>query len=274
VFDCAGTIQGQPLAGALGPPHNLRLVEPPVSDIDSPDQGLWLERATFAYNDLWVLRETDLHVPRGADLLVTGHNGVGKSTFLFLCAGLLPATTGRVLLDGRVPHVSTPSDLVRGGVRRGVLFDSGGLLSNLSALNNVTLALRYHADVFGIDEREIERRARDALTELRVAPTDFHALPAHLSLGVRKRVSLARALVLEPNFVFFDDPDAGLDAPTRALVYKLLERFRDDPKITMVVTSNSRPLIERMAIPIVELAHGHLRKKSGSQSPNSRGPSY
>jgi len=250
------------------------LVEPPISDLDSPGQGLLLERATFAYNDLWVLRETDLHVPRGADLLVTGHNGVGKSTFLFLCAGLVPATTGRVLLDGRAPHVSTPSDLVRGGVRRGVLFDSGGLLSNMSALNNVTLALRYHADVFGFDEKEIERRAREALSELRVAQADFHALPAHLSLGVRKRVSLARALVLDPNFVFFDDPDAGLDAPTRALVYKLLERFRDDPKITMVVASNSRPLIERMAVQIVELSHGYLLKKAGSQSPNSRGPSY
>ena len=250
------------------------MVEHPVSDLDSPERGLFLERAAFAYNDLWVLRETELHVPRGAGLLVTGHNGVGKSTFLFLCAGLVPATTGRVLLDGLAPHVSTPSDLVRGGVRRGVLFDSGGLLSNLSALNNVTLALRYHADVFGLDEQEIARRARAALTELRVAQTDFHALPAHLSLGVRKRVSLARALVLEPNFVFFDDPDAGLDAPTRRLVYQLLERFRDDPKITMVLASNSRPLIERMGVPIVELSHGYLLKKSGSQGPTSRGPSY
>lgn len=233
-----------------------------------------LERATFAYNDLWVLRETDLLVPRGGGLLVTGHNGVGKSTFLFLCAGLVRATSGRVLLDGHSPLVTTPSDLVRAGVRRGVLFDSGGLLSNLSALNNVTLALRYHADLLGLEEQEISRRARSALSELHVSQTDFHALPAHLSLGVRKRVSLARALVLQPNFVFFDDPDAGLDAPTRTLVYELLERFRDDPKTTMVVVSNSRPLIDRMAMPIVELSRGQLLRKSGSQDPTSRGPSY
>ena len=235
------------------------------------EQGLLLERATFTYGDLWVLRETDLHVPRGGDLLVTGDNGVGKSTFLFLCAGLLPATTGRVLLDGHAPHVAMPSELVRHGVRRGVLFDSGGLLSNLSALGNVTLALRYHADLFGLDEKEIDRRARGALTELRVTQADFHTLPAHLSLGVRKRVSLARALVLDPNFVFFDDPDAGLDAATQKLVYGLLERFRDDPKMTMVVASNSRPLIERMGIATVELRHGYLLNKT-SQSPSSLGP--
>jgi phospholipid/cholesterol/gamma-HCH transport system ATP-binding protein len=235
---------------------------------------LLLERAAFAYNDLWVLRETDLHVPRGGGLVVTGHNGVGKSTFLFLCAGLVRATTGRVLLDGHSPLVTTPSDLVRAGVRRGVLFDSGGLLSNMSALNNVTLALRYHADLLGLDEQEISRRARSALTELRVAQTDFHALPAHLSLGVRKRVSMARALVLEPNFVFFDDPDAGLDAPTRTLVYQLIQRLRDDPKITLLVVSNSRPLIEQMMMPTVELSHGQLLNKSGGQGPTSRGPSY
>jgi phospholipid/cholesterol/gamma-HCH transport system ATP-binding protein len=250
--------------------HNPGQVESQAA-VGNTDEGLLLERATFAYGDLWVLRETDLHVPRGGDLLVTGDNGVGKSTFLFLCAGLLPATTGRVLLDGRAPHVAKPSDLVRQGVRRGVLFDSGGLLSNLSALNNVTLALRYHADIFGLDDREIEKRARAALTELRVAQTDFHALPAHLSLGVRKRVSLARALVLDPNFVFFDDPDAGLDAATRLLVYGLLERFRDDPKMTMVVASNSRPLIERMGVETLELRHGYLLRKS-SRGPNSIGP--
>ncbi|HEY4103996.1 MAG TPA: ATP-binding cassette domain-containing protein [Polyangiaceae bacterium] len=243
----------------------------PETALSDQASGLVLERATFSYGELWVLRDTDLHVPRGGDLLVTGDNGVGKSTFLFLCAGLVPATTGRVLLDGRVPHVATPSDLVRHGVRRGVLFDSGGLLSNLSALGNVTLALRYHADVFGLDEREIDRRARAALTELRVAQTDFHALPAHLSLGVRKRVSLARALVLEPNFVFFDDPDAGLDSATRRLVYDLLERFRDDPKMTMVIASNSRPLIERLGVETVELRHGYLLRKN-SHAPSSFGP--
>jgi len=254
--------------GVRRPIIGVVVVSEASPSIDS-DLGLKLERAAFRYGDLWVLRETDLHVPRGGDLLVTGENGVGKSTFLFLCAGLVPASVGRVLLNGRVPHVATPSDLVRNGVRRGVLFDSGGLLSNLTALGNVTLALRYHADIFGLDDREIEKRARAALSELRVSQGDFHALPAHLSLGVRKRVSLARALVLDPNFVFFDDPDAGLDSPTRALVYELLQRFRDDPKMTMVVASNSRPLIERLGVETVELTHGYLLRKT-SQSPASR----
>jgi len=129
---------------------------------------------------------------------------------------------------------------------RGFVFDDGGLLANLSALANVTLALRYHADLLRLDGSEIEERARRALAELRVQAADHHALPAHLSFGVRKRVSIARALAIEPNFVFFDDPDGGLDASTRAIVTGMLERFCDDSRMTLLMTKNSGPLIERL----------------------------
>ena len=220
--------------------------------------GLWLEDAAFRYGDLWVLRETELHVPPGRTLVVTGDNGVGKSTLLYLCAGLLNATTGHVWLDGHLAIAKKPSELMRQGVRRGFVFSQGGLLSNLSALGNVTLGLRYHADVFGIDDQELETRAREALSQLRVAQNDFHTLPAHLSVGVRKRVALARALAVDPNFVFLDDPDGGLDSATRQLVYERLIRFRDDPRMTVVITTNSRQLMDRLGIQPLELAHGHL----------------
>jgi ABC-type transporter Mla maintaining outer membrane lipid asymmetry ATPase subunit MlaF len=227
----------------------------------TPFAGLELERATFRYGELWVLRETSLSVERGQNLLVTGDNGVGKSTFLYLCAGLVPATSGRVLLGGLAANPTRPSDLFRSGVRRGVVFYSGGLLSNSSALNNVILPLRYHADVLGIDERAIDATARELLSELRVSQNDFHTLPAHLSVGVRRRVSLARALAIRPNFLFFDDPDANLDAATRRIVYELIERFRDDQSVTMVLTTTSRELIDRLGIQVRELAHGHLLER-------------
>jgi ABC-type transporter Mla maintaining outer membrane lipid asymmetry ATPase subunit MlaF len=227
--------------------------------------GLWLEDASFRYGDLWVLRETELHVPPGRTLIVTGDNGVGKSTLLYLCAGLLSATSGHVWLDGHLAVAKKPSELTRQGVRRGFVFGQGGLLSNLSALANVTLALRYHADVFGLDEEDLSARAREALAELRVAQSDFHTLPAHLSGGVRKRVAIARALAVNPNFVFLDDPDAGLDSATRHLVYDRLEKFRDDSTMTVVIATNSRQLIERLGIRPLELAHGHLLPEDESR---------
>jgi ABC-type transporter Mla maintaining outer membrane lipid asymmetry ATPase subunit MlaF len=220
--------------------------------------GLELQAASFRYGQLWVLVETSLHVPSGGTLVLTGENGVGKSTLLYLLGGLVPATSGRVLLDGHEPNASRPSDLVRRGVRRGFVFQNGGLLSNLSALENVALALRYHADVLGIDETTARRRARAALGELRVAATDLHALPAHLSVGVRQRVSLARALALEPNFVFLDDPDQGLDEATTELVLDLLVRLRDDARMTLVLTTTDPLVVERLGLPVMRLEHGRL----------------
>jgi phospholipid/cholesterol/gamma-HCH transport system ATP-binding protein len=220
--------------------------------------GLELDRASFRYGELWVLRETTLTVPRGGNLVVTGENGVGKSTLLYLCAGLIPATAGRVLIGGKAPSISRPSELFRSGVRRGFVFYGGGLLSNMTALGNVTLALRYHADVLDMDERKIDLTARELLAELRVAQTDYHALPAHLSVGVRRRISLARALAIDPNFLFFDDPDSNLDSTSKRVVYDLLERFRNNPNLTLVLTTASRELIERLGVVPRELAHGHL----------------
>jgi ABC-type methionine transport system ATPase subunit len=163
-----------------------------------------------------------------------------------------------VLLDGHEPSQLRPSDLVRQGVRRGFVFQHGGLLSNLSALENVVLALRYHADVLGMDEAGAYRRAREALAELRVGQADFHTLPAHLSVGVRQRVSLARALALDPNFVFLDDPDQGLDEATTELVLELLVRLRDDARMTVVLTTTDPVVVERLGVPVMRLEFGRL----------------
>jgi ABC-type lipoprotein export system ATPase subunit len=205
-----------------------------------------------------VLAETDFHVPRGETVVITGDNGVGKSTLLYLCAGLVPASTGLVLLDGQRPSVSRPSDLIRHGVRRGFVFQNGGLLANRTALDNVLLPLSYHADVLGIDEQQAAAKSRELLGELRVLPTDLHVLPAHLSVGVRQRVALARALALHPTFVFMDDPDAGLDESTKQLVFQRLESLRDDLSITMVVTSTDPELIAFLGARVVHLEHGLL----------------
>ena len=225
-------------------------------------EGLRLVDVSLRYGDLTVVDDESHHVPVGGTLVVTGENGVGKSTLLYLCAGLLAASAGVVTLDGHRPDVLHPSTLFRQGVRRGVVFQQGGLLANLSAFANVALALRYHADVLGLTEDGCEERARAALDELEVDRAALHALPAHLSMGVRKRVAMARALALEPNFLFFDDPDAGLDADNAAVVGDLLIRYRDDARVTMLVVTNHRVLLARLDVPPHELTKGKLLRRA------------
>jgi ABC-type transporter Mla maintaining outer membrane lipid asymmetry ATPase subunit MlaF len=226
------------------------------------DPGLVLSNVTVRYGDLTVLNGMSLELERGRALVVGGASGVGKSTFLQVSGGLIPAASWTVRLAGHQAYGVRPSDLFRRGVRRGYVFEQGGLLHNLSAMANVTLALRYHADLLGIDEREIDRRARQALLRLRVSQADLHALPAHLSFGTQKRVAIARILVLKPNFVFCDDPDLGLDSASASIVYDVLAELRDDPNVTLLITTNSRPLTERLRTKSLELVNGYLLERA------------
>jgi phospholipid/cholesterol/gamma-HCH transport system ATP-binding protein len=234
------------------------------------DGGLVLRDVSFRVGRITVLDHQSVVVPRGGTLVVTGQNGVGKSTFLQLCAGLLTADDGEIFMAGHRIDGAPPSALVRLGIRRGFVFQQGGLVANLSALANVGLALQYHADVLDIDEGLIEERARFCLGALGVESPDIHSLPGRLSFGIRKRVAFARAMALEPNFAFFDDPDSGLDHENAHLVHEILLSYRDDPNVTMVVATNHRALIERMAVPMFELHAGRLhRYEIGSAPPSS-----
>jgi phospholipid/cholesterol/gamma-HCH transport system ATP-binding protein len=105
---------------------------------------------------------------------------------------------------------------------------------------------------------DIETRARVALERVRIPEAQHYTLPAHLSFGVRKRLALARAIAIEPNFFFFDDPDVGLDPSTAALVHEILCQYRDDPKVTMVVATNRDLLIDRLQVRGMFLRNGLL----------------
>src|SRR5690606_6130117 len=110
-------------------------------------------------------------------------------------------------------------------------------------------ALRYHFDVFELDEQGISHRAEEALRVAGVAEADWGRVPAHLSFGNRKRLAMARALAIKPNFFFFDDPDVGLDPRTAQITHHILCMLRDDPEVTLLVATNRPQLIERLGVP-------------------------
>jgi phospholipid/cholesterol/gamma-HCH transport system ATP-binding protein len=235
------------------------------------DRGISLRGASFRFQRTDVLVNATLEVPKGGTCVVTGANGSGKSTLLYICAGLVPLQHGVVTVGGYRPDPVRPSELTRRGVRRGFVFQEGGLVSNMNALANVALPLRYHADLLGLDLATIEKRARAALDRVRISSDQMYELPAHLSFGVRKRVALARAIAIEPNFFYFDDPDVGLDPKTAALVHEILVGYRDDPEVTMLVATNREILVDRLAVPGYVLLGGRLIARQELPR-NSSGP--
>lgn len=220
--------------------------------------GIVLSQAHFCYGPQVVLRGAELSVQKGQSFVVTGPNGAGKSTLLYACAGITPLLSGSLSLGGHVVDPSRPEELIRRNVRCGVVFQEGGLISNMNALANVALPLRYHADSLGLTLQDVEERAEAALGRVGIRSQDFFSLPAHLSFGVRKRLAFARALAFKPNYFFFDDPDVGLDRDTAAKLHEILCQYRDDPEVTMLVATNRELLVEHLQVPNLRLEQGRV----------------
>lgn len=230
------------------------------------EPGITLDRVHFSYEHVRVLTDVNWELGRGCSAVVTGRNGCGKSTLLYVAAGLLPPREGTVLLEGHSVASMLPSSRVRKGLRVGFVFQEGGLLTNLGAFANVALPLSYHHDVFGLNEEQVASRAEEALDAAQVSRTYWEQLPAHLSFGMRKRLALARAIAVRPNYFFFDDPDVGMDQQTARIAHQILCELRDDPDVTLMVATNRAILIERLEIQGFRLEGGQLSTRSAHDS--------
>lgn len=170
-------------------------------------------------------------VARGQVLAIIGGSGTGKSVLLREIIGLLRPTAGTVRLLGTDVWAASPEDLARLRARFGMMFQDGALFSSLSVADNVATPLKEHA--------ELPPRLLDPLVRLRIAmaglPPDAGAkMPSELSGGMRKRAGLARAMALDPMFLFFDEPWAGLDPVTAAELDILIRSINEGIGTTMV----------------------------------------
>ncbi len=180
-----------------------------------------------------VLRGIDLHVGRGETVCLLGGSGSGKSVMMKLIARILEPDEGRIVIDGvDVSHLSG-RDLGPTRLKIGVLFQSGALIQWLSVYDNVALPLRESARE--ITEAEVERTVLPILERLNVAEAR-NRLPAEISGGMQKRVALARAIVLRPKILHYDEPTAGLDPVKSALVDELIAEMHKDGMTQVVVT--------------------------------------
>ncbi|RZJ10838.1 MAG: ABC transporter ATP-binding protein [Rubrivivax sp.] len=174
------------------------------------------------------LQDVNLDVQRGEFITLIGHSGCGKSTLLNLIAGLLQATSGVLICDGR--EVAAP------GPERAVVFQNHSLLPWLSCLDNVLLAVE---SVFGGKESasQLKVRARAAL-ELVGMSHALHKRPQEISGGMKQRVGIARALAMEPKVLLMDEPFGALDALTRAKLQDELLKIVARTKSTVVMVTH------------------------------------
>jgi len=153
-------------------------------------------------DDVLALERIDMDIASGSFVALVGPSGCGKSTLLSLLAGLMPATSGRVGIDGE--------KVVRPHPKVGVVFQSDLLLYWRTILDNVLLPI----EIKGMDRAAYRQRARDLLAQVGLQGFD-NTYPSELSGGMRQRVSLCRALIQEPELLLMDEPFGSLDALTR-----------------------------------------------------------
>jgi len=203
-----------------------------------------------------VLQDVSLDVHRGEMLAFVGGSGSGKSVFLRLLAGLIPADRGSIVIEG-TDIVRAPRDQIEELHRKiGFLFQDGGLLNSLSVYDNVALPLR---ETERLDEEEIRSRVMDRLKQVGVAGEETKT-PGELSGGMRKRAGLARAIVTERAFFFFDEPTSALDPVTAASIRSLIREVHEQWKPCSVVVTHDLRLVEEVADRIAFLHEGVIRQ--------------
>jgi phospholipid/cholesterol/gamma-HCH transport system ATP-binding protein len=202
-----------------------------------------------------VLEHVNLRIERGEIVSILGASGAGKSTLMRTLVGLVPPLAGDVLMFGE-PFYSLSDEERRDLLHRvGVAFQQDALFSSLTVEDNVALPLR---ELTTLREPTILEMVQMKLALVGLADLGGRP-PGQLSGGQRKRASLARASILDPELIVCDEPTAGLDPVTAAGIDDMLLMFRDVLGITLVVVSHELASIQAISTRAVMLAGGTIR---------------
>ena len=187
-----------------------------------------------AYGPKQVLRGASLKVYRGEVLVILGGSGTGKSVTLRHMLGLEAPDEGRVIVEEEDITDLPEEELYRVRKKFGMLFQSGALFDSMTVFENVAFPLREHTEM---SDEEIDRAVREKL-ELVNLPNTEHLMPVDLSGGMRKRVGLARSIVLDPKVILYDEPTTGLDPITSQKINELIVDLQAKLNVTSVVVTH------------------------------------
>ena len=207
-------------------------------------------------------RDLDLDVVRGEILGVVGGSGTGKTVLLNSIIGLKEPEGGSVSIFGH--DVGGATDAERQNIERrtGVLFQQGALFSSLTVLENVAAPMVEHTT---LPKNTIRELAEMKIAMVGLMPESHHQKPAELSGGMRKRVGLARALSLDPELIFLDEPTAGLDPIGAAAFDDLIRKLSDDLGLTVFMITHDLDSLYAICDKVAVLADKHVIEKATVQ---------
>ena len=187
-----------------------------------------------SFGDKEVLKNINFQFEDGKTNLIIGQSGSGKTVLMKNLVGLLDPTAGEVLYDGRDFVKMNKKEKVAMRREMGMIFQSAALFDSLSVLENVMFPL----DMFSnMNYREKVKRAQECLARVILVDAD-HKFPGEISGGMQKRVAIARAIVLNPKYLFCDEPNSGLDPKTSLVIDELLSSITKEYDITTIINTH------------------------------------
>ncbi len=213
-------------------------------------------KKTFDGKD-FIVNGMNLDIPKGSLTAIIGFSGTGKSVMIKHILGIFKPTSGRVEVLGQDISKLNQNQLTKFRCKFGVLFQGAALFDDMTVLENVCFPLQEHRRE--LTEEAVEEIAKDRLRQVGLDPKHFHKLPNQISGGMQKRTGLARALALDPEIIFYDEPTTGLDPILTEMVDNLiLDTHRHRKGITSVVVSHDLDAAFRIADYVAMLDSGRV----------------
>lgn len=227
------------------PPSTLSFKLPPP-----PETVIRFDNVSIWFGEQVVLRDLMLQFERGRTHAIVGESGCGKTVFVKLIIGLLKASQGQVTVYDKVIADLSEKDQVKERLRIGYVFQGAALFDSMTVFENVAFPLREHTKM---KPGEIEQAVKSRLQEVGLPRGVERKRPAELSGGMKKRVGVARALMLDPEIMLYDEPTTGLDPVMTDVINNLIQQTHQRRNVTSIVVTHDMKTVRKVADRVVML---------------------